>query len=216
MKPYRSILIIKHNTLLRFNKHLYHPIYTPISSYYSRFFSSNYQNNGDNQSVKSKIVRLGERIKNLVPDHIQNTTNENNESASGSRGIDMVEDKPKPGTISIRGVGHQGFFFKGAFHAGSVAMFNDIALKWNAKTFEELTIDHFILATLCKPRIDVIVLGTGKETVRPPENLLSELKKLAPVEYCSTFHAAATFNLLTMENRFVCAFLLSVDRHEEM
>jgi NADH dehydrogenase [ubiquinone] 1 alpha subcomplex assembly factor 3 len=86
-----------------------------------------------------------------------------------------------------------------------------VLLSWRApRSVAELTEEHFRLGALVNPGLDIVVIGTGQYTQPLSPELMKALRRIAPVEVCSTFHACSTFNLMNMEDRRVMALLFAV------
>ncbi len=98
-----------------------------------------------------------------------------------------------------------GFFINRRFLFGSIFLFPHFSLMWDApKDVQDLSLDHFPLIPVM-PKLDLLILGTGEYTERPNEEFLHELTRVIDVEYMGTRDACGVFNLLSQENRQVCA-----------
>lgn len=157
------------------------------------------------------VVRVGDAAGDKRKVDRSHAVVESNPDSDLGKSISMQEELHAPGTMHVLGVGSNGFFIESKFYVGSLVLFNSFALKWNADSLKDLTKDHFSILELCTPTPDLIVVGTGSRTERITEPWLTYLRGIAPVECCATQYAASVFNVATLENRQVCAFLLAVD-----
>mmetsp|Transcript_10029 Transcript_10029/g.23263 ORF Transcript_10029/g.23263 Transcript_10029/m.23263 type:complete len:129 (+) Transcript_10029:73-459(+) len=117
--------------------------------------------------------------------------------------------------VILRGMGNCGFFVNSDFVPGSILAFNDLLLSWKVDALEDITPDHFAIASAVDPPLDLIVIGTGASTEPLDPGLLRELRRIAPVEVSSTYHACATFNLMNAEERNVMAAILAVSEEDQ-
>jgi len=78
---------------------------------------------------------------------------------------------------------------------------------WDAKTFEQLTAEHFEFVLSLKP--EMVLFGTGA-TLRFPHPTLTRtlIESRIGVEVMDTAAACRTYNILTAEGRRVAAALL--------
>lgn len=129
--------------------------------------------------------------------------------------IEMSEAARPEGVINVDGCGHWGFFVNNEFIPGSVFLFQEVALSWDATTMEDLTPERFAVMDFVRPQLDLILIGTGKYTERIPKELLAELSKVCPVEAMGSYHACSTFNLLSDEGRIVAAAILAMPDEDE-
>jgi NADH dehydrogenase [ubiquinone] 1 alpha subcomplex assembly factor 3 len=143
----------------------------------------------------------------LHPDHKQNKLDQY------AFAIEMSEQvrSQMSSRVQVRGMGQGGFFVNNHFARGSICVLNDVLLSWSApRSAAELTEEHFRLGALLNPGLDLLVIGTGQYTQSLSPDLMKALRRIAPVEVCSTFHACSTFNLMNMEDRRVMALLFAV------
>ena len=79
--------------------------------------------------------------------------------------------------------------------------------KWSRKNVKKLTLDDFKNIITITP--DIIILGTGKNLIFPPRELIFQMAKLdIGLEVMSTQAACRTFNLLISEYREPIAILM--------
>lgn len=130
---------------------------------------------------------------------------------SRSAGIfDMTEPADKQ-LISIRGYGDTSFQVNEVQVNQSVLLFRKSFLLWNARTFEDITVDSLALFSLLHPTIEVLFIGCGElQPSRLPADLVQHFKaKGIVLEASTSVNAAATFNILISEGRNVAAALLT-------
>ena len=79
--------------------------------------------------------------------------------------------------------------------------------KWSRNNVKKLTLDDFKNIITITP--DIILLGTGKNSIFPPRELIFQMAKLdIGLEVMSTQAACRTFNLLISEYREPIAILM--------
>ncbi|SVB15371.1 uncharacterized protein METZ01_LOCUS168225 [marine metagenome] len=79
--------------------------------------------------------------------------------------------------------------------------------KWSRNNVKKLTLDDFKNIITITP--DIILLGTGKNLIFPPRELIFQMAKLdIGLEVMSTQAACRTFNLLISEYREPIAILM--------
>ena len=79
--------------------------------------------------------------------------------------------------------------------------------KWSRNNVKKLTLDDFKNIITITP--DIIILGTGKNLIFPPRELIFQMAKLdIGLEIMSTQAACRTFNLLISEYREPIAILM--------
>eukprot|EP00761_Pharyngomonas_kirbyi_P000146 gb/GECH01000146.1/.p1 GENE.gb/GECH01000146.1/~~gb/GECH01000146.1/.p1 ORF type:complete len:240 (+),score=69.95 gb/GECH01000146.1/:1-720(+) len=98
----------------------------------------------------------------------------------------------------------------GVFLYGSVILLPNSALLWEAKTYEDITINSLGLFELLNPAPTILLLGTGDRAELLPAEIYEYFQdRQISIEAMSSFHAAATFNVLNLEDRPVAAAILS-------
>jgi NADH dehydrogenase [ubiquinone] 1 alpha subcomplex assembly factor 3 len=93
---------------------------------------------------------------------------------------------------------------------GSLLVFRDFLFEWNVEKAEDIREHHLELCKVAYPKLDYIIIGTGKYG-KPviPETVKNRFKAVGiNVEYCATFEACGTFNLASEDMRHVCAGLI--------
>ncbi|ATX81660.1 putative conserved protein, contains Mth938-like domain [Mariprofundus ferrinatatus] len=84
---------------------------------------------------------------------------------------------------------------------------NEISAPWGPDCFSELSTDH--LAPLLQPAPEVLILGTGRQTIFPSAELLDFVASFhVGFECMDSRSAARTYNILVAEGRTVSAALL--------
>lgn len=115
--------------------------------------------------------------------------------------------------VVLEGYYDDGFEVFGKRVAGPIAVFPDLALQWHGvKALSDVTIDSLSVFIASLPKIDILVLGTGKRTEFVPPALRAELRRHGiVVEAMASDKALATFNILAEEARNVGAALLTLN-----
>ena len=120
-------------------------------------------------------------------------------------------DKFLPGRVAISSFGGGGFRFGDMSHQGSLLALPSGMHAWSPVEVATLTPGDFEKLVLEQSRIDILLIGTGKDMVRLP---LGFLRGLADVgvsnEFMSTSSAVHTYNVLLAEGRRVAAALIAV------
>jgi uncharacterized protein len=115
-----------------------------------------------------------------------------------------------PGRAPIDAYGNGGFRFAQMSHRGSLLCLPSGIYGWTAPA----AIDEASLARVFAEaeKIDILILGTGRELVPVARPLRQRLREAGIVpEPMSTGAAVRTFNLLLAEERAVAAALVAVD-----
>ena len=115
--------------------------------------------------------------------------------------------------LSVRGFGPHTFQVNESEVHGSVILLPKTYFMWNARKFEDITLESLAIFPLIHPRLEILFVGCGE---RMPGLLPKEItqyfkKKGIIVEASDSANAAATYNVLNGEGRNVAAALLSFD-----
>jgi NADH dehydrogenase [ubiquinone] 1 alpha subcomplex assembly factor 3 len=117
-----------------------------------------------------------------------------------------------PDAHRIQGFTAESFTIAGAAHVGPTVVVGQTPLRWRVASLAEAAQPEALAVfRVVRPRLEMLVVGTGARTLRPPPPL---------VEFCRTHgialetmdsrRACATYNFLVEEGRFVAAALLPV------
>lgn len=113
----------------------------------------------------------------------------------------------------ITGMDEVGIWINGRPHAESLVVAPDrLHSPWEPTRVEDLSVTH--LAPLLEWQPELVIIGTGRRLVFPPQPLLRLfLERNVGVEVMDTTAACRTYNVLMSEERRVVAALLplSVD-----
>jgi uncharacterized protein len=124
----------------------------------------------------------------------------------------MLRAAHYPGRAPIDTYGNGGFRFAGMSHRGSLLCLPSGIFGWPATTAEEIDRESLAQVIAEADRIDVLIVGTGKELVPLPMSLRAELRAFRIIgEPMSTGAAVRTFNVLLAEERAVAAALIALD-----
>ncbi len=124
--------------------------------------------------------------------------------------VDITPMVPQ-GSQVIHGYGPGMFRIAGIVHRGSVLVFPDRTVSWDAVAVETLTIEDFRQITASEEALDILLLGCGERMRLPPEALRAELRGQGiSVDPMDTGAACRTFNVLLAEGRRVAAALIAL------
>jgi NADH dehydrogenase [ubiquinone] 1 alpha subcomplex assembly factor 3 len=102
----------------------------------------------------------------------------------------------------------------GAVHRGALVLAGRLPFGWRAPSLAAAGADPAALLAVVRavrPRPEILVLGTGARTLRPPPALAAYCRALGVALECSdSRRACATYNFLADEGRHVAAALLPV------
>lgn len=122
--------------------------------------------------------------------------------------IEVSEGRRSENQLNIEGIEDGGFYISGQFLPGAAMVLPDVMLSWDVKSMEDFSEEHLAIIEHLDPPLDLLIVGTGKYTERLPEKLTKAIRKICPVEVTGSFHAGATFNMLSAEGRVVGALML--------
>lgn len=116
---------------------------------------------------------------------------------------------------SIDNVSQGTFGVNGIVYHGSILAFPNFCVLWKPKRWEDITPETLYLLELIKPKIDLLLLGSGNE-LRPLDPLtVAYLKKLGiATEIMKTSHAISTFSMLNDEDRRVACAAIAYEEGE--
>ncbi len=117
-----------------------------------------------------------------------------------------------PGRAPVDAYGNGGFRFAGMSHRGSLLCLPSGIFGWPIANAAEIDLESLGPVVGEADKIDVLLVGTGKELVPLPKQLQRELRDLMIVaEPMNTGAAVRTFNVLLAEERAVAAALIAVE-----
>ncbi|KAL1129478.1 hypothetical protein AAG570_014004, partial [Ranatra chinensis] len=100
----------------------------------------------------------------------------------------------------------------GVFIVGPVVLFQNTVLCWNVQEDHDINEKSLSLFTILEPKLDILIIGCGKtgpHISQIDRNLLPVRQRYKiNIEVMPTEKAAATFNFLTAEERYVAAALI--------
>lgn len=128
-----------------------------------------------------------------------------------AKGIE-IRDAHFPGRAPIDAYGNGGFRFADMSHRGSILCLPSGIHGWEPKTPPILTAADFSLVLEQASDIEILLVGTGTELRRLPQDLRDVLRKhRISADPMSTGAAVRTYNVLLAEDRAVAAALIAVD-----
>lgn len=112
----------------------------------------------------------------------------------------------------IERYGDGGFQVSGERFAGSVLVFPDRVERWPVNALAEVTVDSLAPIRAAAERVDVLLLGAGRDFALMPADLRRHLREAGVVvESMDTGAACRTYNILLLEERQVAAALIAVE-----
>jgi len=128
-----------------------------------------------------------------------------------AKGIE-IRDAHFPGRAPIDAYGNGGFRFADMSHRGSILCLPSGIHGWEPKTPPILTAADLSLVMEQADDIEILLVGTGTELRRLPQELRDALRKYRiSADPMSTGAAVRTYNVLLAEDRAVAAALIAVD-----
>lgn len=116
-----------------------------------------------------------------------------------------------PGRHGIDSYGQGGFRFAGMSHKGSLLALPSGIVAWHVAAASELRPEHLAAALAEMPRIDFLLVGTGRDIVPLPAAVRRPFREAGiSIDAMQTGAAARTYNILVGESRRVGAALIAV------
>jgi len=117
--------------------------------------------------------------------------------------------QPEEGLTRIEGYSYTGFVIDQSSVEGSVVVYKNCYLMWDAKCLRDITPEFLAPLLLLAPQLELIIFGTGRIlqfiSADTHKFLFSQGVALYPA---ATHHALSTFNILAQEGRHVAAAML--------
>ncbi len=128
----------------------------------------------------------------------------------------MLPGAPLPevpaGRQVINAYGGGGFRVADRPLRGSLFVFPDHTLAWTRSDSSDLTIGDLAPVLEAEPKVEILLLGCGRDFVDEPGGLRKALRERGiALEWMATGAACGTFNILLAEERRVAAALIAVD-----
>jgi len=123
-------------------------------------------------------------------------------------------ERPPPGYMNIDGFFDEDIQVDSKKYRHSVFVMPQFVVKWNCRSLEDITPEHFALPTIHYPAIRHIFVGVGytMPCPTPPEWIEYLDKYKITVEICALGTAARMFNMQnTLYQNFACALLYEKD-----
>jgi uncharacterized protein len=109
-----------------------------------------------------------------------------------------------PQKYAIASFGNGGFRFADHSHLGHLIVLPSGMRAWDGVDFSVLLVE--------RADIDFVLMGTGKQMVRPPKSIFEFFAaQNLPFDFMSTSSAVHTYNQVLSEGRRVAAGLMAVD-----
>jgi uncharacterized protein len=115
-----------------------------------------------------------------------------------------------PYAAPIDAYGAGGFRFAGVSHRGSLLCLPEGIWAWPVADPQGVTPETLVLVLAAAARLDLFVLGTGRDPWSPPEDLRASFRAhVLKWEAMPTSAAIRTYNVLLAEGRRVAAGLIA-------
>jgi uncharacterized protein len=112
----------------------------------------------------------------------------------------------------VESYGGGGFKVGGIRHTGSILVFAEGSLAWNARTAADISAATLDPVLQRAPRPQILIVGCGHAFVERNHQLSAILREAGiGLEWMDTGAACRTFNVLLTEAREVAAALIAVD-----
>lgn len=96
-------------------------------------------------------------------------------------------------------------------HRGSILIVPSGVYAWPVENAEEINADTLSRVRAESDEIDVLLLGTGVQMIRPTETLLQTFRaRNIVIDPMDTGAAARTYNVMRAEERYVAVALIAV------
>ena len=113
--------------------------------------------------------------------------------------------------VQVNGCFDGGFMVGDVQVTGPVICVGDLWFHWNAKLFEDITVDSLALLDVVLPIPELLVLGCCPVIRQVPEDVMQGLReRFVSIEAIDTKNAAATFNILNQEGRKVVGAFIPI------
>lgn len=111
----------------------------------------------------------------------------------------------------IQAYGERRFRIAGEVYEGSVLVFAERTVLWQAPEESALAVDHFEPVFAAPEKPEILVVGCGARFDAPPKGLRAGLKdKGLVLEWMDSRAACRTFNVLLTEGRPAAAAILAI------
>lgn len=122
------------------------------------------------------------------------------------------DDRHFPRPVPIDAYGNGGFRFADMSHRGSLLCLPDGIWAWAVTRPDDITTDTLERVIARAGTIDTLLVGTGRESWRPPPKLHAKLRELGlSADFMQTGPALRIYNIMVAEGRRVAAALIAVD-----
>jgi uncharacterized protein len=124
--------------------------------------------------------------------------------------MDITPQVPA-GRQIIQSYGSGGFRVSSTRHDGSILVFPDRTLVWSVAAFAAATIESLVEIAASRPKVELLLLGTGAAMLPVPAALRAHFRGLGVmVDAMDTGAACRTYNVLMAEERRVAAALIAL------
>ena len=128
---------------------------------------------------------------------------------SGESSFNISEGSPD--AHRIHGFNKDAIIVDAARHTGPLLLAGQKALVWRVAGIQDVTPAALAVFAAIKPKVEILVVGTGKSTLRAPPAVVAFCAQHdIALEATDTRRACATYNFLNEEGRVVGAALMPV------
>ena len=125
--------------------------------------------------------------------------------------LDLYTDIDSPRNV-IQGYSANGIQVNNITYLGSQLIFPDLTLLWDVEKIEDITKESLNFVIHAEPKVDTLLIGTGKTFVNLDEEIVDWLYSYGvTADVMSTAHACQTFNVLNQEDRRIAAAVLPME-----
>lgn len=158
-------------------------------------------------SLKEDDSHARESLSGVGADPVSGSDNDASAPASG---LEMT-DAYYPGHDPIDYYGNGGFRFGEMSHQGAILFLPSGVHRWDVEAVATLSKDHFDKMLAESHDIEILILGTGKNSVPLPQPLAHHIRQSGiKLDVMDTGAAVRTLNILLSEDRAVAAALFPV------
>jgi len=121
-----------------------------------------------------------------------------------------------PIRTAVNQLGDRSFMINDVLVRQSVILLPHSFMLWNARTFDDITIESLALFPLIYPKLEAVFIGGGETLQKQlPSSIIQHMRDHGIVlEVTNTVSAASTFNILNQEGRNVAAAILTCQPYD--
>lgn len=138
-------------------------------------------------------------------------------SSGFGKGVELLDEASLDGSgkrrVQLKAYGDKVFQVDEILVRQSVILLPHSFLLWNARTFDDISIESLSIFPFLFPGIEMLIIGCGKTQPKQldPDIIRFFKSNGIVVEISNTVNASANFNVLNAEGRNICAALLTLE-----